>query len=137
MARSAIARTGLLFGAVRGGFALAVQLIGFYIIRDQSPWTSIAGAMLEPLIIGDAGRVQGRASGRGGAASGPAARRVGLNDRGPLLVMPGPGRSAPTTRARWAAAPPAPRGPLLPSGPDGIGGTRLRRTRPSTRSHAE
>src|SRR2546428_3654060 len=64
MDRRAIARTGLLFGAVSGVFALAVQLIGFYIIRDQSPWTSIAGAMLELLIIGEAGRVQGRASGR-------------------------------------------------------------------------
>jgi hypothetical protein len=64
MDRRAIARKGLLFGAVSGLFALVVQLIGFYLIRDQSPWTSIAGAMLELLIIGEAGRVTGRASGR-------------------------------------------------------------------------
>ncbi len=80
MDRRAIVRTGLLFGAVSGVFALAVQLIGFYIIRDQNPWTSIAGAMLELLIIGEAGRVLGRASGRVAAGVWAGALAGGLSE---------------------------------------------------------
>src|SRR3989442_4446003 len=80
MDRRAIVRTGLLFGAVSGVFALAVQLVGFYIIRDQNPWTSIAGAMLELLIIGEAGRVLGRASGRVAAGVWAGAIAGGLNE---------------------------------------------------------
>jgi len=41
MDRKAIVRTALLLGAVSGVFALAVQLISFYIIRDQDPWTCL------------------------------------------------------------------------------------------------
>src|SRR2546428_7709978 len=80
MDRQAIVRTGLLFGAVSGVFALAVQLVGFYIIRDQNPWTSIAGAMLELLIIGEAGRVLGRASGRVAAGVWAGAIAGGLSE---------------------------------------------------------
>src|SRR5438067_12729810 len=60
--------------------------------------------------------------------------RVGA-DRAPLLVVTPPGHATRTTQARWAAAPPAPRLLLLPSGPDRVHGTRSRRTRPSTQSH--
>src|SRR5229473_2944312 len=56
-------------------------------------------------------------------------------DRAPLLVVTPPGHATRTTQARWAAAPPAPRLLLLPSGPDRVHGTRSRRTRPSTQSH--
>src|SRR5438067_5059377 len=57
------------------------------------------------------------------------------SDRAPLLVVTPPGDTTRTTQARWAAAPPAPRLLLLPSGPDRVHGTRSRRTRPSTQSH--
>src|SRR5205823_5002957 len=60
---------------------------------------------------------------------------LGVDDRAPLLVVTPPGHETRTTQARWAAAPPAPRLLLLPSGPDRVHGTRSRRTRPSTRSH--
>src|SRR5260370_12570903 len=56
-------------------------------------------------------------------------------DRAPLLVVAPPGHATRTTQARWAAAPPAPRLLLLPSGPDRVHGTRSRRTKPSTQSH--
>src|SRR2546423_14688791 len=56
-------------------------------------------------------------------------------DRAPLLVVTLPGHATRTTQARWAAAPPAPRLLLLPSGPDRVHGIRSRRTRPSTQSH--
>lgn len=81
MDRRAIVRTALLFGAVSGAFALAVQLVGFYIIREgPNPWTSIAGAMLELLIIGEAGRVLGRASGRVAAGVWTGAIAGGLSE---------------------------------------------------------
>src|SRR3989441_11763289 len=47
-------------------------------------------------------------------------------DRAPLLVVTPPRHATRTTQARWAAAPPAPRLLLLPSGPDGVHGTRSR-----------
>src|SRR2546422_10704980 len=57
------------------------------------------------------------------------------SDRAPLLVVTLLGDTTRTTQARWAAAPPAPRLLLLPSGPDRVHGTRSRRNRPSTQSH--
>lgn len=80
MDRRVIVRTALLFGALSGVFSLTLQLIGFYIIRDQNPWTSIAGAMLELLIIGEAGRVLGRGSGRVAAGVWTGAIAGGLSE---------------------------------------------------------
>src|SRR5437660_898208 len=80
MDRKALVRTALLFGALSGVFALTVQLIGFYVIRSQNPWTSITGAMLELLIIGEAGRIQGRSGGRVAAGAWTGAMAGGLSE---------------------------------------------------------
>lgn len=80
MDRKAVVRTALLFGALSGVFALAVQLIGFYILRSQNPWTSIVGAMVELLVIGEAGRIQGRSSGRVAAGAWTGAIAGGISE---------------------------------------------------------
>jgi len=80
MDRRAIGRTGLLFGAVSGVFALAVLLVSFYIVREESPLTFIAGAVLELLIIGEAGRVLGRQMGRVAAGGWTGAIAGGVSE---------------------------------------------------------
>lgn len=64
MDRPTIVRTGLLFGAISGGFALAVHLGSFFTLGDENLLTITAGLTLQVLIIGEAGRVMGLASGR-------------------------------------------------------------------------
>jgi hypothetical protein len=80
MDRRAIVGTALRFGAISGVFALCVQLITFYVIRNQGPWTSITGAMLELLIIGEAGRLGGRTTGRVAAGVWTGALAGGLSE---------------------------------------------------------
>lgn len=60
-------RTGLRFGALSGAFALTVQLVSFYVVGEQDLLTITAGLTLEVLIIGEAGRLLGRQTGRLGA----------------------------------------------------------------------
>jgi hypothetical protein len=83
----------------------------------------------------DQGQEQTSRSRRDGGHAPMVPQRRAEVDRAPLLVVTLPGHATRTTQARWAAAPPAPRLLLLPSGPDRVYGTRSRRTRPSTQSH--
>jgi hypothetical protein len=64
MDRRAIVGTALRFGALSGVFAVVVQLISFYIVRGDNRLTITAGLTLEVLIIGEAGRLLGRQTGR-------------------------------------------------------------------------
>jgi len=55
---------GLRFGALSGLFELTVQLISFAVVSDNSLLTITAGLVLQALIIGEAGRLVARATGR-------------------------------------------------------------------------
>jgi hypothetical protein len=80
MDRRAVVGTALRFGLLSGVFALCVQVITFYVLRSQTPWTSITGAILELLIIGEAGRLLGRATGRVAAGVWTGALTGGLSE---------------------------------------------------------
>lgn len=80
MDRRSIVVAGLRFGLLSGLFELAVQLISFAVVTDNNLVTITAGLALQALIIGEAGRLMARATGRLRAAAFTGAVAGGLSE---------------------------------------------------------
>lgn len=76
----AIVRQGIIFGAITGVFALAVQLAAIFLPGESTPMTALTGSMLELLIIGSAGRRAGQRTRRAGVGTGVGAFAGGVSE---------------------------------------------------------